>query len=578
MNTDPAYNPCSSVFIRGTSFRNLFSHADAVRRIARRTAAATAARHGLWLGLGAAAVAACASLWFQYHALVRLEETMPAARRALLRERVTALAADLEEGFRSRALRDLSAPADVIRPGEDDLDRAFGEASAGGVKWYFLVSLDEGRRPEVALYNPRRRPDTRPRRPMRPAAAVARNASLQWMFNLARNRPVDPDTLASFEANPGQLAVIKPIVDASSRMVGVAGMIVDPRQFRAAEFPAAFDAAVARHLGPELDALSLTVLDAAGSLVRGPDPAGGVPEAVAGLSFPLAGWRVEARPRGPTPEELAARQFAIGVAQTLLVGLLLAGGAALTLRASSREIGLLRMKADFLSNVTHEFQSPLTAIRVYAELLKSGRVREQDRLEECATHLERESQRLGRLVNNILDFARMDAGRRGFRYREVDLAAVAREAVEAERARAERTGHRIELEAPAGLPPVAADAEALGQALANLLDNALKYSPAGSRVAVRVARAGGSVAVSVADEGPGIPRGEHERVFERFYRVPAGLTHDVKGSGIGLALVKHVVEAHRGGVTVESGPGRGATFTITLPTLAPAGRAVAAEA
>jgi signal transduction histidine kinase len=162
--------------------------------------------------------------------------------------------------------------------------------------------------------------------------------------------------------------------------------------------------------------------------------------------------------------------------------------------------------------------------------------------------------------------SRIESGRKLYQLEEHDLADVVRDVLQAWAPRLEREGFVLELTAPAdALPPVRIDEAAIGHALGNLLDNAIKYSGSGRRIAVTLAADGGELAVAVKDFGIGIPREEHERIFDRFHRVGWGLVHDVKGSGLGLAIVKHIADAHGGSVTVESSPGNGSVFALHLP-------------
>jgi two-component system, OmpR family, phosphate regulon sensor histidine kinase PhoR len=283
------------------------------------------------------------------------------------------------------------------------------------------------------------------------------------------------------------------------------------------------------------------------------------------LDYPYPRWRLEASPAGATPDEEAASQFRWGALQIALAAALLLVGAAMAVRASSQEMRALRLKADFVSNMTHELQSPLTSIKLHAELLRTERLGTLDQVAECGTFIEREADRLSRLVNNVLDFGRIDAGRKTYRFREVSLVGVVERVVEEMYPRVERAGLYVDFEAARDAPAAVADPAAVGQAVANVLDNAVKWSKPGDRIVIRCGGRPGWAWVSIADFGPGIPGEEHARIFERFYRIETGLQHDVQGSGIGLALVKHVVDAHRGRVRVASEPGRGSTFTIELP-------------
>jgi signal transduction histidine kinase len=216
--------------------------------------------------------------------------------------------------------------------------------------------------------------------------------------------------------------------------------------------------------------------------------------------------------------------------------------------------------------VSHELRTPLASIRVFGELLRLGRVRDPEKVRAYGEYIDAESRRLTRLVDNILDFARIESDQKRYRLEPTDLAALVEETLEAFEVRLRQDGFALALHAPPEpLPPVRLDPAAIGQVLTNLLDNAVKHSGAGRRITVTLGRDGGDATVAVRDEGPGIPAAEHERIFEKFYRGGDGLVQDAQGSGLGLAIVKHVVEAHRGRVELASRPGAGSTFTIRLP-------------
>jgi two-component system phosphate regulon sensor histidine kinase PhoR len=227
---------------------------------------------------------------------------------------------------------------------------------------------------------------------------------------------------------------------------------------------------------------------------------------------------------------------------------------------------LSAIKADFVSNVSHELRTPLSSIRVFGELMRLGRVNESAKVREYGEHIESEARRLTLLIDNILDFSRIESGARLYQLDEHDPAVVVRDVLQAFAPRLEREGFIVELIAPAdALPPVRIDEAAVGRALGNLIDNAIKYSGDSRRIVVTTKVEGREVVVAVTDFGIGIPRAEHERIFDRFHRVGTGLVHDVKGSGLGLAIVKHIADAHGGRVTVESHPGRGSVFALHVP-------------
>lgn len=249
----------------------------------------------------------------------------------------------------------------------------------------------------------------------------------------------------------------------------------------------------------------------------------------------------------------------------LIVGAL-AIGIVLTLRAVMREARLSRLKTDFVSSVSHDLRTPLTSIRMFTETLLLGRVQSREEEKECLEIIGHEAERLSRLTERILDFARMEAGRKPYNLVATRLADVIGHAVAATRPLVQEQGFEVEVEIAPDLPPVAADPDALVEALINLLTNAIKYSPDDKRIRLTAERDGGGVAIAIADHGIGIPKGEHARIFDMFYRVDCRRTTEVDGSGIGLSLVKHIVDAHGGKIHVDSSPGRGSVFTIHLPT------------
>jgi two-component system phosphate regulon sensor histidine kinase PhoR len=192
-------------------------------------------------------------------------------------------------------------------------------------------------------------------------------------------------------------------------------------------------------------------------------------------------------------------------------------------------------------------------------------------MREYGEYIETESRRLTQLINNILDFSRIESGQKSYHFYPTDIRELVADTLKVFEVRLKQDDFTINFETAANLPRVAVDADAMTQALVNLLDNAVKYSGASREITLRLGQRDEWVTVAVSDNGIGIPEEDQEKVFERFHRVSTGLVHDVKGSGLGLAIVKHIVEAHGGKVTVESRPGRGTTFTIHLPALADAG-------
>jgi len=234
-------------------------------------------------------------------------------------------------------------------------------------------------------------------------------------------------------------------------------------------------------------------------------------------------------------------------------------------RGVLREAAAGRLQSDFVSAVSHEFRSPLTTLRQLTELLAHGRVQDERRRQQYFDVLQQETSRLHQLVEDLLDFGRIDAGRRHYQLEPVDFSLLVHDGVEDFRRDSGANGHRIELSSGGAGLIVEADREAMRRAVRNLLENAVKYSPGAPAVWVETARATHSAVLRVRDEGIGIPGEEHARIFEKFVRGEGAKRACIEGTGIGLAMVKEIVEVHRGNVQVSSEPGRGSTFEIRLP-------------
>ena len=260
---------------------------------------------------------------------------------------------------------------------------------------------------------------------------------------------------------------------------------------------------------------------------------------------------------------LTSRRGVFFYAFVLLAGILLFG-LVLTVLTVSHQLALARLQSDFVSTVSHEFKSPLTAVRQAAEALQTGRVTSDEKRQRYYDLLLEQSERLSMLINRVLDFARMDSGRHTFDRRPVDLRQFLGGVVHQEQPRAEKKGIVIRSEIDSPAPTVSVDADALAQAVQNLIDNAIKYSGDSREIMVRCSAAEGSAVIAVQDFGVGLDPKEKAHVFERFYRGGDELTRSVRGTGLGLTLVKQIVEGHGGTIDVESELGQGSTFMIRL--------------
>ncbi len=311
--------------------------------------------------------------------------------------------------------------------------------------------------------------------------------------------------------------------------------------------------------------VALRVAGPRGAVVHGNAAGGGLaalrPAAVTGLP-----WSVTATFGAfPDPNEAWSARRRLLVAGLLVFAMLLAVGTLLIARAISRELAVSRLQSDFVSAVSHEFRTPLTSIRQLTELLARGRMPREEEKQRAYELMLSESDRLRRLVESLLDFGRMQAREYKFRCESVDVVPWARSIVAGFQQAVGALGNVVEFTAASDGPRIFGDREALGGALWNLLDNAVKYSPGEKRVKVAVASSNGSVEVSVRDSGAGIAREELKRVFRKFYRGANAKKQGTKGTGIGLAMVKEIVEAHGGTVRVQSELGRGSEFIMVLP-------------
>ncbi|MBN2453760.1 MAG: HAMP domain-containing histidine kinase [Candidatus Omnitrophica bacterium] len=240
------------------------------------------------------------------------------------------------------------------------------------------------------------------------------------------------------------------------------------------------------------------------------------------------------------------------------------GGSFFTLSVLSHEWRLTELKSEFVSTLSHDLRRPLTSIRMFSEMLKDGKVPTEEKKREYYGIISAESEQLTNLANNILDFSRIERGRKKYEFKEDDLVKVVTATVERFRNYMVHESCAIDLEADKDISPVRIDADSIAQAVTNLLTNAFNYSPFDKKIKVRVVNRPSEVAVEVIDKGVGIPRAEQKKIFRKFYRVP-NKRMEVEGSGLGLTLVKYAAEAHGGRVTVESEEGHGSKFTLLLP-------------
>jgi signal transduction histidine kinase len=258
------------------------------------------------------------------------------------------------------------------------------------------------------------------------------------------------------------------------------------------------------------------------------------------------------------------RRWFYVVALLLVVSVTLFG-AYLVSRDVRRELRLAETRSRFVSAVSHELKTPLTAIRMFAETLQLGRSPDPETQTEYLETIVNESERLTRLLNNVLDFSKIERGQKEYRRTPNDLADIVSASARAMRYQLEQQHFTLNVEVQDGVPPANVDRDAIEQAILNLLANAMKYSGTSRVIDLRLKQADGQAVIEVVDRGVGIDAGDQPKIFEQFYRVPTKRNDGIPGTGLGLTLVRHIAKGHGGRVTVTSAPGEGSTFGIHLP-------------
>ena len=278
-------------------------------------------------------------------------------------------------------------------------------------------------------------------------------------------------------------------------------------------------------------------------------------------------WRLRTGYGNQTiPQVIAARERPQRAMLGLLAALLTVG-VFFVVRAAAREVRVAEMKSNFVSSVSHDLKTPLALIQLFAETLELGRLKSTERAHEYYRIINSEARKLTRLINNLLDFSKIEAGLRHYKRLPDDLADVTRRVLDSLDSQFRHNQFSVTLRAD-GKVPVTIDPEAAEQAIANLLSNAMKYSPENREIAVTVGREGDFGVVRVTDHGIGIPARLQRKIFRKFFRVQTDAGSGPQGTGLGLAIVEHVMRGHSGFVRVQSEPGRGSTFALHFPLTA----------
>lgn len=492
----------------------------------------------------------------QYRFLRSLEQKTISAETNLLRNALETASSDIETRYRRAAVSALSLTprqlADVA-----GLGAHFRRHPIPGVRTFFAMRF-EGGMYEVGFFDVQ----GVERWANAAEAEAVKMATVSWHVAHKWDRLLPQPTILVDERDLENRVLLRPVTDDAMHIVGVAGAVLDETLARAQM--ASIASSSIRRGRPDIDpqvrvGKRWESERAGGNYITAP------------LAFVFTDWRVGVRNSCATPEQIAAYNFQINALWTGGAFVVLTGAIALAIGALARQMRLSQMKSDFVSNVSHELRTPLSSIRVFGEYMRLGRVTSPDKIREYGEYIEAESRRLTQLINNILDFSRIESAEKKYRFAETDLVELVEQTVEAFAVPLREKGMVISFRAALPLPPALhVDRDAVAQVVVNLLDNAVKYSNGGTDIAVEVGSGRDEVRISVRDSGIGIPAAEQKKIFEKFYRVGSGLVHDIKGSGLGLSIVEHVARAHGGRVELVSAPGEGSTFTIVLPLHRPA--------
>jgi signal transduction histidine kinase len=284
------------------------------------------------------------------------------------------------------------------------------------------------------------------------------------------------------------------------------------------------------------------------------------------FSQPFPDWKVALfDPDGKSIEQLTGKERQLYLMLFMGIILVMVIGIILMVRTVIHESEISRLKSEFVSSVSHELKTPLSLIRMFGETLDSGIVTDEKDRRKFYGIIRKESERLTHLINNVLDFSRIDAGVKEYNFREADLVEVVRNSLEAYKFQTSDSGIKIESELPDESIILKIDKEAIPQVLLNLLNNAVKYSEEEKYIKVRVSKDSTSALISVTDHGVGISKEEQRKIFDKFYRVSTDKTKETPGTGLGLTLSRHIVDAHHGTIEVESEVGKGSRFTVRIP-------------
>jgi len=269
--------------------------------------------------------------------------------------------------------------------------------------------------------------------------------------------------------------------------------------------------------------------------------------------------------KGKTIEEVVRDRAVTNIVMISLLALILIIGVWIVYRNVKREVELAQIKSDFVSSVSHELRTPLALISMFSETLEMNRVKSDEKRQEYYSIISQEANRLGRIVNTILNFSKMEAGKRKFQFEEKDLNEIVEQMFSNYKFHLKNKNFQFDFFPGENIPKVKTDQEAVSEAIINLIDNAVKYSDDKKEIIIKTGTDYNFAYIEVADKGIGISSEDQKKIFDKFFRVSTGLVHNAKGTGLGLTLVKHIMDAHNGKIRLKSKLGEGSTFILLFP-------------
>lgn len=269
---------------------------------------------------------------------------------------------------------------------------------------------------------------------------------------------------------------------------------------------------------------------------------------------------------GTTLRDISRRQTQLNLLLLIIVNILFIAGMIYLLWNTYKEMELARMKTNFVANVSHELRTPISLIRMYAETLDMGRIKESKKLKKYYKTILAETDRLSKLINNILDFSKIESNKKSYTMVKTDMKELTEKALQIYYYHLQKNKFELDVDIMDQPAIIQADPEAVTQAFVNLIDNAIKYSDSRrKKISIKLFQKDEYIILSVSDQGIGISESEHTKIFEKFYRVGSSTVHNTKGSGLGLSLVKHIMQVHNGKIELESEPEKGSTFSLIFP-------------